>query len=721
MPFSSASSGRSRTNPLSVSAPETKIRTRDKLLRYFLSRLAWAFPIVLAILILNFLIVHLVPGDPVQALVGDFPAPPDTSSRCATSSASTSRSRRSSWLYLENLAQGNLGFSFANRQPVLDLILDRARLDAAADDAGARPRRDPRHRARPRRRAARRQRCDSGDHRAQPPRLLGADLLARRSCWSSPSPIQLGWLPAQGMMTLRDRRQGFGRGARRALAPRAAGLQRHDLLRRRSSRASRAPASLEALHQDFVLTAKAKGLSRRTILWRHVLPNAMIPVVTVIGYNFGYSLTGAILVETVFAWPGPRQPLHHLDRQPRLSGAAGHLPLHGADRRASPTSRPTCSTAALDPRVRPSYARQCVGSCGRLICALIARRTASRALSSCCCSSCSRSLRRSCCRARSARDHRTRWSAAVARRTVLGTDELGRDVLAGILLRHPGVAHRRLPRRARRRRCSACSSARSPGFYGGLARPRGHAHLRDLPGDAELHPGRRHRRDVRPRPHAGHRGHRAARLAADGARHARRGHAREAARVRRRRALPRHREGTILAEGDHPQRVAPVLAVGTLIVGQAILLEASLSFLGLSQPRPRQLGPHAQQRPALSSSTPGGCRSFRASHLRDRARLQPARRRGRRGAQSARRRLSACRACIDARQPPSSRSTGCASATRRAAASSRAVEERDAHRSAKARRWRSSAKAAPGKSTVARAALGLLPERIAAHRRRAAS
>jgi peptide/nickel transport system permease protein len=58
------------------------------------------------------------------------------------------------------------------------------------------------------------------------------------------------------------------------------------------------------LSEDFITTAMAKGLSRRQILWRHVLPNAMIPVVTVIGYSFGYSLTGAILVETVFAWPG---------------------------------------------------------------------------------------------------------------------------------------------------------------------------------------------------------------------------------------------------------------------------------------------------------------------------------------------------------------------------------------------------------------------------------
>jgi peptide/nickel transport system permease protein len=63
-------------------------------------------------------------------------------------------------------------------------------------------------------------------------------------------------------------------------------------------------AMLDALQQDFVLTARSKGLSSEQVLWRHVLPNALIPVVTVVGYNFGASLTGAIFVESVFAWPG---------------------------------------------------------------------------------------------------------------------------------------------------------------------------------------------------------------------------------------------------------------------------------------------------------------------------------------------------------------------------------------------------------------------------------
>jgi peptide/nickel transport system permease protein len=115
--------------------------------------------------------------------------------------------------------------------------------------------------------------------------------------------VNLRWLPAQGMISLRESPQGFAA---------VLDLLWHLVLPAFSvtiyyvavvARVARASV-LEAISQDYVLTAQAKGLSRRYVLWRHVLPNAMIPVVTVIGYNFGYSLTGAILVETVFAWPG---------------------------------------------------------------------------------------------------------------------------------------------------------------------------------------------------------------------------------------------------------------------------------------------------------------------------------------------------------------------------------------------------------------------------------
>ena len=61
---------------------------------------------------------------------------------------------------------------------------------------------------------------------------------------------------------------------------------------------------LDVLHQDFVRTAKAKGLSKHIVIYRHALKNALIPVVTVIGISFGSLLSGAVLTETVFSWPG---------------------------------------------------------------------------------------------------------------------------------------------------------------------------------------------------------------------------------------------------------------------------------------------------------------------------------------------------------------------------------------------------------------------------------
>ena len=61
---------------------------------------------------------------------------------------------------------------------------------------------------------------------------------------------------------------------------------------------------LEVLRQDFIRTERAKGLSEGVVIYKHAVRNAMVPVVTVIGLNFGLLLAGAILTETVFSWPG---------------------------------------------------------------------------------------------------------------------------------------------------------------------------------------------------------------------------------------------------------------------------------------------------------------------------------------------------------------------------------------------------------------------------------
>src|SRR5262249_13848729 len=115
--------------------------------------------------------------------------------------------------------------------------------------------------------------------------------------------VNLRWLPAQGMGSARGAGTGFHFfiDFLRHLALPALCITLYYLaVVARVARSS----MMEMLHQDFVLTARAKGLDEKTVMRRHVLRNGMIPVITVIGYNFGSSLTGAILTETVFGWPG---------------------------------------------------------------------------------------------------------------------------------------------------------------------------------------------------------------------------------------------------------------------------------------------------------------------------------------------------------------------------------------------------------------------------------
>lgn len=80
---------------------------------------------------------------------------------------------------------------------------------------------------------------------------------------------------------------------------------------------------LEALREDYILTARAKGLTARAVLARHALPNAMLPITTLISLSLGYLVTGAILIETVFSWPGIGRAIYQavLDRDyPTLQG-----------------------------------------------------------------------------------------------------------------------------------------------------------------------------------------------------------------------------------------------------------------------------------------------------------------------------------------------------------------------------------------------------------------
>jgi peptide/nickel transport system permease protein len=63
-------------------------------------------------------------------------------------------------------------------------------------------------------------------------------------------------------------------------------------------------ATIEVMNQDYVVTARAKGLSRNVIMVRHVVRNALLPIITILGYRMAFILSGTIVIETVFAWPG---------------------------------------------------------------------------------------------------------------------------------------------------------------------------------------------------------------------------------------------------------------------------------------------------------------------------------------------------------------------------------------------------------------------------------
>lgn len=271
--------------------------------RYLLTRGLSAILIVAVILIVNFVLTRILPGNPIDALVGEYPAPPEYVEKLRRDFGLDRPLTVQLWRYLVHLGQGDLGYSFANRQPVAGLILRHAAqtlllmipaLTLASIGAvllGA---------------AAARRAGSVYDV------VLTAVSLAGYSVpvfWLAQVlivvfAVTLQWLPAQGMLSAD--RAGAGWLALTTdylwhlILPGCAIAVSYLAVVARVTRASVG----EAMRQDFLLLALAKGLRPDQVFWRHALPNALIPVITVIGYNFGYALTGAILTETVFGWPG---------------------------------------------------------------------------------------------------------------------------------------------------------------------------------------------------------------------------------------------------------------------------------------------------------------------------------------------------------------------------------------------------------------------------------
>jgi peptide/nickel transport system permease protein len=115
--------------------------------------------------------------------------------------------------------------------------------------------------------------------------------------------LHLAWFPTQGMYSLRAPSQGLGRildVAHHLVLPALTYSFYHLALIYRLTRVK----MQEVMALDFITTARAKGVAESRVVYRHALRNAILPVVTVIGLNFGFMLAGSVLTETVFAWPG---------------------------------------------------------------------------------------------------------------------------------------------------------------------------------------------------------------------------------------------------------------------------------------------------------------------------------------------------------------------------------------------------------------------------------
>jgi ABC-type dipeptide/oligopeptide/nickel transport system permease component len=257
------------------------------MLHFLLRRLLLTIPVLLGVATLVFSLIHLVPGDPVQTMLGESAAPQEIA-KLRTQLGLDRPLYVQYWAFLKGVARGDLGVSLRTNQPVTEAIADRmpATIELAiaamclavvvaiplgiiaAVSAGT-----------------------IVDYAATTLALAGISV---PNFWLGPLlaivfAITLGWLPVSGS----------GTPAHLVLPAITLGAPLGAVLAR-MTRAS----VIEELRELYVLAARARGVSRARAVLRHAFRNSLIPIVTVLGLQMGAVLTGAVITETIFAWPG---------------------------------------------------------------------------------------------------------------------------------------------------------------------------------------------------------------------------------------------------------------------------------------------------------------------------------------------------------------------------------------------------------------------------------
>lgn len=265
------------------------------MLGYFVRRLLAAIPVMLVVALAVFLLLRLSPGDPATIIAGDMANPEQVANiRIALGLDQPIHSQFLIWM--RNLLQGDLGTSLISQTPVTSMITQRLEPTISLALAAilitvlvAVP--------------------------------LGVIAAWRQGSWidnlvmstsvigfSVPVfvigylliqvfAIELRWLPVQGFRSM-DR--GLGEYLSRLVLPALTLSSVYIALIARMTRAS----MLEVLQEDYIRTARAKGLSKRVVLFRHALRNAGVPILTVIGAGFTLMVSGVVVTESVFNIPG---------------------------------------------------------------------------------------------------------------------------------------------------------------------------------------------------------------------------------------------------------------------------------------------------------------------------------------------------------------------------------------------------------------------------------
>ncbi len=257
------------------------------MLTFIARRLLLAIPTLFGVLVVVFLLIYVAPGDPVQEMVGER-ADAETIARLRAELRLDDPLPVQFVHYLGGVVRGDLGRSYITNRPILGDLLERfpatlrlagaAMLLAATLGIGI---------------------------GVVTSRFPGSwfDRLALGATYLGISfpvywvglilillfAVQLRWLPPSG-----------SGGLAYIILPALALGSRSIAFLARVTRS----AMLDVLGSDMVRTARAKGLSERGVVGRHALSNALIPIITVLGLDFGYYLTGSILTETIFSWPG---------------------------------------------------------------------------------------------------------------------------------------------------------------------------------------------------------------------------------------------------------------------------------------------------------------------------------------------------------------------------------------------------------------------------------